>query len=145
VAAPDSSVLLFRVGDVSCAIPCAHVVETMRRPPVTPLDGMPAFTLGMATIRGNATPVVDAAALLGWPTGPAQRLVTVRAGDQVVALAVDDVIGVSFMDPAQLAARPRLLTESPAGIVRALATKDGALHLVLDTARVVESAHPGGS
>jgi purine-binding chemotaxis protein CheW len=144
VAASDSLVLLFRVADVSCAIPCEHVVETMRRLPVTPLDNMPAFSRGIATIRGAATPVVDAAALLGWAAGGGERFVTLQVGTRVVALVVDEVTGVARMDAAQLAARPSLLSEAPAGIVQALATRDDALHLVLDAARVVEAARLAG-
>ena len=135
----DLPVLIFRVGDVACALPCVHVIETMRRPSINPLDDMPAFIAGMATIRGSATAVVDVAALLG-RQGTGQRVITVRAGSRTVALLVDDIGGVGRLNGADLMERPPLLSESPAPIVHALAVKDHALHLVLDAARLVQHA-----
>jgi purine-binding chemotaxis protein CheW len=135
----DLPVLIFRVADVACALPCAHVIETMRRPPITPLDDMPAFTAGMATIRGAAILVVDVAVLLG-RQGAGERVITVRAGDRTVALLVDDVVGVGRVSATEMMQRPALLSESPHPVVHALAVKDHALHLVLDAGRLVQYA-----
>jgi purine-binding chemotaxis protein CheW len=59
------STLLCRVRERLCALPLAHVVETMRPLPIEPLGGMPGFVQGIAIIRGAPVPVVDAGALLG--------------------------------------------------------------------------------
>jgi chemotaxis signal transduction protein len=138
---PDGLIpaLAFRVADVACAIPCAHVIETMRRLPVVALDEMPPFTAGLATIRGTVTPVIDLAAVIG-RSGSGARMVTVRAGTRVVALLVDEVIGVLHFATGDFAGRPPLLAGSQPPVVHALAVKDHALHLVLDAARLVEHA-----
>ncbi len=52
----------------------------MRALPIVPLDQMPASTLGMSTIRGTATPVVDVGALLGNSRSAPGRFVTEVAG-----------------------------------------------------------------
>lgn len=135
------SALIVRVGAVSCALPSACLLETMRPLPVQPLDSMPAFTTGVATIRGAATPVVDLAAVLGEApdeVSGAKRFVTIRAGARTVALAVDEVVGLARFEPGTLASRPSILSTASDPVVEALAIKDDALHLVLDAARLVE-------
>ena len=139
----ELAALLFRVGDITCALPAAHVVETMRLLPVTRLDRMPPYMLGVATIRGAATPVMHLAILLGQPAGDGGRLVTVRAGSGVVALAVDAVIGLDRIPADDLRRRAPLLSEGGDGLVQSLAAKDAALYLVLDSARIVDLAQAG--
>jgi purine-binding chemotaxis protein CheW len=134
--------LVFRVSETLCALPSAHVIETMRALPIVPLDQMPAFTLGMATIRGAATPIVDIGALLGAPASAPTRFVTVRAATRVVALAVDEVIGLSWFDAAQFTARPALFGGGGSPLVESLAMKDNALHLVLNATRLLPGEEP---
>jgi chemotaxis signal transduction protein len=134
-------VVVVRVGTTTCAIPSAHVVETMRRLPVTPLDGMPAFAAGVATIRGETVPVVDLGAVLG-RSAEGARFVTIRADRRTVALMVDEIVGVTRLGAADIAGRRPLLTESAAPVVHALARKDQALHLVLNATRIVDHAAP---
>src|ERR1700733_14675484 len=95
--------LLFRVRARLCALPLAHVVETMRPLPVEAMAGAPRCVRGLAIIRGAPIPVVDVAELLGegsvqTDTGtrsqPAARFVAVKVADRGIALAVDGVLGV---------------------------------------------------
>jgi purine-binding chemotaxis protein CheW len=136
-----TAAVVFRVASVRCALPVGHVVESMRMLPVTAIDDMPPFVLGVAIIRGAGVPVVDVARLLGTEGMPA-RLVTVRAGDRIAALAVDEVIGVERFDRATFESRPPLLTGDGDGVVQAIARRDREVHLVLDAARLVREADP---
>jgi purine-binding chemotaxis protein CheW len=135
--ASQVAVLIFSVSDVSCALPAEHVVETMRMPPIVPVENMPPFTRGVALIRGASVPVIDLALLLGRAAGTPTRLVTVQAGGRTTALAVDDVRGLARLDRDRFEERPRVLSEGSAPFVRALAATDQALHVVLDAARLV--------
>lgn len=130
-------------------IPIAHVVETMRP---LPLDSIAAgvaspFVAGVAVIRGAPVVVVEVAALLGAPArsalAPSARFVTVRAGDRVIALLFDEVTAVRDL-PDDLTDQPRLLTETPLNLAEKLAVLDAQLALVLDSARILESALPAG-
>jgi chemotaxis signal transduction protein len=87
-------------------------------------------------------PVIDVGALLGVRSAPA-RLLTVRAGDRVAALAVDEVSGVAAFDAARFTERPPLLTGDGEPYVQALALKDREVYLVLDAARVITDAQAG--
>jgi purine-binding chemotaxis protein CheW len=129
--------LVVRAGGIDCAIPVAHVVETMRSLPTTSLDDMPAFARGLATVRGEAVPVLDLGALLGLAPADRRRFVTVRAGNRTAALSVDEVIGLSTFDAAELSARPSIVSEGIEALVSAVAIKDSGLHLLLDAARIV--------
>lgn len=131
-------VLLVRVGELTCAVKAGDVLETMRPLPVTPMDGMPSCARGVATIRGVTTPVVDLADLLRHPGAGPTRFVTIQANERVVALAVDEVLGVSTLNPADFESRPPLLASADSALVSMLAKKDAALYLVLDAARLVD-------
>ena len=126
-----------------CALPLAHVVETMRPLPVESLAGAPHFVRGVAVIRGAPVPVIDAAALLGAPATPGDRFVTVGVGARCVALAVDGVLGVRNLAAPSLQALPPLLQEAGADVVHAIGRLDAELLLVLNGSRLLpEDAWP---
>jgi purine-binding chemotaxis protein CheW len=133
---PNPASLLCRVRDVLCALPLAHVGETMRPLAVEPIAGAPAFVRGVSVVRGRATPVVDAAFLIcGEPSAPS-RFVTLLPGDRAVMLAVDEVVGLASL-PDGLAPFPSLIQNERVAAVAATGALDGALLVVLDATRVV--------
>src|SRR5437667_12610117 len=83
--------LLCRAGMCLCALPLEHVVEIMRVLPIETLSGAPRYVRGLCIIRGSPTPVVDAALLLGDVVIRPERLVAIRTGIRMVALAVEAV------------------------------------------------------
>lgn len=145
-------VLLCRSHDRLCALPLAHVLETMRALPAAPVPDMPPFLLGVSIIRGAVVPVLDVARLVSpGATAGAQRFVTIKLGARQVALAFDDVIGVRTMDTAALAEIVPLLQHADGGMLQAVAMLDAELLLVLQAARLmpdsvwqaIESRGPG--
>ena len=135
------SALLCRVGDHSCALPLAHVVETMRPLPLLPLPGVEPCVLGMAVVRGSAVPVVDGRILLGAlrPERPG-RFVLLSLGARRAVLAVDGVAGVVTLDLSSLDELPPLAGVIAADVIAAIATLDASLLLVLRTACLVPEA-----
>jgi purine-binding chemotaxis protein CheW len=127
--------LLCRAGSSLCALPLGYVVEIMRILPIEPIAGAPLSVLGLSIIRGAPTPVVDTALLCGGRTAPFHRLVTVRAGTQIVALAVDTVFGTWSIKAD--ATMPPLLQEAADNVVSAIGRLDAELMLFLATARIV--------
>ncbi|KQW02895.1 hypothetical protein ASC87_00640 [Rhizobacter sp. Root1221] len=118
-------------------MPLAHVVETMRPLPVEAVAGAPHFVRGLAVIRGMPVPVVDAAHLLGELAAPANRFVTVIAGERRVALAVDSVLGVREVPTDSLHQLPPLLQEAGGDVVAAIGLLDAELLLVLSSTRLL--------
>jgi purine-binding chemotaxis protein CheW len=133
--------LLCRTGSFVCALPLTNVIEIMRILRIEPIADAPDFVRGLAIIRGMATPVVDIAHLFGGSPAPSQRLVTVKTGTRVVALAVDSVLGVRSMDIAGATeALPPLLGEAAGDMVSAIGRLDADLLLFLNTAGIVPEA-----
>ena len=137
--------LICRVQARLCALPLTHVVETMRALQVEAVAGAPHFVRGLAVIRGVPVPVVDAARLLGAQDAPADRFVTITAGERRVALAVDSVLGVRAVPAGSLHQLPPLLHEAGADVVAAIGLLDAELLLVLhSTCLLPDDAWAGG-
>jgi purine-binding chemotaxis protein CheW len=132
------SAIVFRAREQLCAVPVAQVRETMRPLPVTFLADMPGFVLGFSRIRDEATPVVDAGALLGLD-GPAAatRFLILRIADRSIALAVEAVLGTQAILQQSLQALPPLLRDSSGELVSSIATLDREFLLVLHTAKLL--------
>lgn len=121
-----------------CALPLAHVVETMRPLPVEALSGTAPFVDGVSIIRGMPVPVIDLARLLGNASAEARtRLVLVKVGERRVALAVVRVIGVRSLEPVTVVALPPLLSGVSSDVIAAIGSLDARLLFVLETSRVL--------
>jgi purine-binding chemotaxis protein CheW len=130
--------LLCRIGSRIGALAIRDVREIMRPLPVEPLVGSPPFVLGLAIVRGMATPVIDAGRLLD-PTAsctPA-RFVSLKVGERTAVLAVDNVLDVRAIAAGILADIPPLMREAGADLASAIGALDSGLLLVLETARLV--------
>jgi purine-binding chemotaxis protein CheW len=135
------AMLVTRVGGVACALPIAHVVETMRPLPVEPFrgasDNVLAALEGLAMIRGAPVPVVDARKLLGVPGDAATRFVILRIEQRRVALAVDAVLDVRQIEVGALPALAPLLGSAQGDVVSAIGVLDAEMLIVLESARVL--------
>jgi purine-binding chemotaxis protein CheW len=129
------TVLTCRSGNLLCALPVARVVETFRPLPCQPLPDAPDFVLGLAVIRGEPTPVIDLARLLGVADGRPTRYVSLKIGERRAALAVDAVTGVRDLPPALLGTLPPLLRDTVH--IEAIGRLDAELLLVMRAAHLV--------
>jgi purine-binding chemotaxis protein CheW len=130
-----AAVLILRIGSALCALPVEHVAETLRPLPTQALAGAPDFVRGLSVIRGEPTPVIDLAQLLGNADVPVTRYVSLLAGKRRIALAVADVPGVRSLPPGAFGALPQLLRDAER--VEAVGRLDAELLLVLRAARLV--------
>ena len=128
--------LLFRAGRRLCAVPLDFVAETMRGLPIQRAKSAD-FILGVSNIHGVAVPVVDAGGLFGEPGAGVRRLITIEVGARLVALAVDDVIGVTAIAEDALAALPPLLGEADENAVGAIGMLDGEFVVRLNAGLLV--------
>lgn len=138
--APSTPVLTLRLGHCACAVPLSYITEVMRPLPVEPLAGAPAGVIGVAVIRGRATPVVDLEALLidGITTRTnSARFVTLRIGDRAVALLVEAVRSIRTLACGELESLPPLWQGSHPPAVSALGAVDRELLIVLEATRLL--------
>jgi purine-binding chemotaxis protein CheW len=137
--------LLCCIGSRIGALALRDVREMMRPLPIEPLLGAPLFVLGLATIRGFPTPVVDVGRLLGPSSSSiaaaappsAARFVSLKLGERTAALAVDAVLDVRCISAQILANIPPLLREAGASVALMVGALDTRLLLVLEAARLV--------
>jgi purine-binding chemotaxis protein CheW len=129
------AVLVVRASKRLCAIPLDVVVETMRPLPVVAHSGGARSVLGVAVVRGEPTPVVELSRVLSGEADTIGRFVSIRVGDRIASLAVDQVIGiVQLGDTSEL---PPLLSHASADAIEALTLRDAELVAVLRTSRVI--------
>jgi purine-binding chemotaxis protein CheW len=120
-------------------LPIEHVREVMRPCAVERVELAPAYVLGLALIRGQTVPVVDAGVLLfGERCDDATRLVILKVGERRVALAVAEVFGARTLERAELEGLPPLVADA-GHLISHLAVLDGKLARVLESARLIEA------
>lgn len=132
--------LLCRSGDAVVAMPCDRAREVMRPLAVVELPDAPSYVLGIATIRGLPTLVIDACNLLGHVPSHAQsqptRFVVLRIPDRSIAIAFEEVLGTGYVSAARLHALPPLAGEARQRLT-GIAALDEELYLVLETSRLI--------
>ena len=138
----QGSWLLCRAGVHLCALPLAHVLEVMRPLPVEPLAEAPAFLRGISVIRGAPVPVLDLGRLLGQVKSDPARLVTVRIGERVLALAVAEVTAVRREDEVGPHSAVPLLREAAQEAVSSIGALDSQALLFLEGLRLVAQSVP---
>ncbi|WP_292037135.1 MULTISPECIES: chemotaxis protein CheW [unclassified Brevundimonas] len=116
--------LTFFVGEAQFAADAATVSEVFRQPRVTRVPGSPYSLLGIAALRGAATPVVSLARLFGGEDTPSEhsRLLLLEAG-QTVGLLVDRVGALTQLSASEA-------PKSNAAFGRLYAVEDAAARVV---------------
>ena len=132
--------LLCRAADRLCALPIGQVSETMRILPISPISGAPDVVRGISVIRGAPTPVVDLSKLVDGGDVEPRRLVTIKVGPRVVALLVQDVVGVRTIPAQSMTTLPPLLRDAADKAVVAVGILDRELLLFLTDLRVLAAA-----
>jgi len=124
--------LIVEVESRVCALPLAHVIETMRPLPIESLADVPPFVRGVAIIRGIPTPVVDLGAMLGRLNECVERFVIVRIGQKQIALSVSTVLGIRDLERAMMIQElPSLLKGASKDVVEEIGTLDEQVLLIL--------------
>jgi purine-binding chemotaxis protein CheW len=136
----SSRYLLLRVGPKLCAVRLEAVVEIMRPLATETLPGVPPFVRGLAIIRGASVPVLDLGLVVGQGSVEPTRYVSLRVERRTVAIAVDEVVGISRLDDATLTELPPLLREASGEVIAKIGALDAELLLVLEGARIAPTA-----
>ena len=131
-------VLLCRAGTRLCGLPLERVIETLRPLPVETVPVPSKVVDGLAIVRGEPVPVLDLGRLLGGVDGLERtRWVTLQIESRVVAVAVDEVLGVRQLDKRSLVELPPLLKHADSELIETVGRLDAALLLVLGSGYLV--------
>ena len=89
--------LAFLLGPETYALPLSCVREIMRVPPITDVPRAPRDVLGIVSVRGQVTTVIDMRRRLRVAEGPINtrtRVLLVDQGDEILGLLCDRVLQV---------------------------------------------------
>jgi purine-binding chemotaxis protein CheW len=131
--------LVVRAQEWMCALPLEEVEETMRPLPVAPVSAAPPFVRGVCLVRGTPAPVVSLAMLMGGQagSGPGRRFVSLRVPEGRLALEVEEVRGLRWVEEGELESVPPLLRATASGHLRHVGALDGRLMAVLGAAHLL--------
>jgi purine-binding chemotaxis protein CheW len=98
-------VLSFTLADETYALPLASIHEILKTPPITPVPRAPADVLGIISVRGRITTVLDLRKRLRLAHEPASakaRVLLVDSGVELLGLLVDAVQQVHRLRPEEV-------------------------------------------
>jgi chemotaxis signal transduction protein len=101
--------LVFELGSVRYALPCAQIHEVLPLLPLSALPGLAEHVAGMLVYRGSVIPVLDLGSLLAAQKSPERlstRLVVVSLEGRHVALICPGAHAVRVLEPFAGASAP---------------------------------------
>jgi purine-binding chemotaxis protein CheW len=126
-------VVVFRIGDLTCAAPAARVREVLPRLPATRIPGVDGAVEGLVNLRGGLLTVVDGHLLLGRPAGADEEggILVLDVRGRRFGLAVSQVLDFIELPPGAVSAREELPGVDPA-LVHAVASQADRHFVLLD-------------
>ena len=108
----DEQIVTFHVAKELFGIGISRVKEIVRYPDITTVPRAPDYLTGLANLRGNVLPVVDARMRLGVHLSDvtdSTRVLVIDTGKTLTGVVVDGVKGVVSMENASVEPPPKLL------------------------------------
>jgi purine-binding chemotaxis protein CheW len=132
--------LIFRVGNLTCAAAAESVREILPRLETTRIPGAPPVVAGLVNVRGTLVTVVEGRKALGQPEPDARTegeggttvLLQVGSPQRTVGFTVDEVVDILAVNGEALEPRQALPGLDPK-LVRAVGRRQERLFIVLDT------------
>jgi purine-binding chemotaxis protein CheW len=137
-AGSRSILVLFRVDGQRYALPLDSVGRVIRAVAVTPVPETSGFILGLVNLAGQLLPVLSLRARLGMPDRPirpADHFIIAGTSRLTLALVVEEVEGLSWIDDALTVALENALPDEKPRIDR-LAKIDGIIIPIYDLERL---------
>lgn len=138
VQAREIEFLCFRLGGEEYAVMVDDVREVLKNYQLTVVPNAPAHILGVMSLRGTVTTIIDPCTRIGLTPGvrdDKSRIVIVSTKDEDVGLIVDRVTGVVRISPEDIKPAPEN-SEQGTEFLRGIARKNDRLYILLDLERV---------
>ncbi|MFZ4606335.1 MAG: chemotaxis protein CheW [Caulobacter sp.] len=122
---PALEVISFQLAGNAYALAIGSIQEIRSWSQTTPVPMSAPHLIGVVNLRGVVTPVVDLAALLGFPPAiPGERhaLIIAMLGDTTVGLLVEDVSDILAIDQGLLQPPPALAGAGSLAFVAGIAS-----------------------
>ncbi len=129
------SLLLFRIGDLHCAVPVRSVREIVPAGAAARIPGAPENVEGLVNVRGRLVTVVDGRRVLGRHAGPPPddpSILLLEVAGRPLGLLVDEVADLVKVSADALDAREDL-PGVDGRLVGAVGRRGDEVFIVLDT------------
>jgi purine-binding chemotaxis protein CheW len=123
--------LVFRVGDLTCAVEIRLAREVVPVQSATRVPGSAAAVTGLVNVRGVLVPLVDARRALGYPAADGGSIVLMDVAGRTAGLLVDEVLDLVTVGDGEWAERRDLPGVDPR-VVRAVGRSNGVAFVLLD-------------
>lgn len=136
--AREIELLSFRLGGEEYAVMVDDVREVLRNYQLTVVPNAPAHILGVMSLRGTVTTIIDPCTRIGLTPGvrdDKSRIIIMSTKDEDVGLIVDRVTGVVRISPEDIKPAPEN-NEQGTEFLRGIARKYDRLYILLDLERV---------
>ncbi len=132
--------IAFKVGTSEYVVSADEVLQLESFTEATRVPGAPAFVAGLVQIRGKLIPVIDLRTRFG--LAPIERsldnrVIVVKVGTRVAGLLVDAAREVLRLDETTFTPPPDLVDQQASGFIKAVASIDRRLLLVVDVPSVI--------
>lgn len=133
------SLITFRVGKQSLALPIDKVREIIRNQPLTTAPSWSGLLHGIIHIRGAVIPVLDLRMVLGEKAENTRksRIIIVEMLERSAGLIVDEVEDIVPLTQEQLIPRNSISLDANATVLAGVARIEDNLYLVVDTDRLI--------
>ncbi|MGH7701721.1 MAG: chemotaxis protein CheW [Gemmatimonadales bacterium] len=131
---PAVRFVVFRVGDLVCAVPVEVVREIISPQPATRIPGAPSTIDGLVNVRGSLLTVVKGHAVLGReaPGGDGGSVLVLEVAGRALGFEVDEVLDLLQVSPGALDPRESLPGIDPR-LVKAVGRQGKRIFVLLDT------------
>ena len=135
-----SAFLTFRVAAGDYGVDILKVHEIVGLLPVTPLHGSPQAISGVVNLRGSVVPVMSLRALFNLGAGsasPHRVFIIIDHDQELIGLAVDQVLDVVRLTPAQISPPSGSGTGIDPTFIQAVGRGPGRIMTLLDIERIL--------
>ena len=139
----QAELLGFMLADEEYALDVLEVREIIRLQPITAVPLSAGWVLGIVTLRGVIVPIFDLRRRLGLPPGepgPDTRIVVATRGGEPAGLVVDRITQVLRVPHDRIEPPPQTIATAEAEYLRGVARLEDRLVILLNLARVLETA-----
>ena len=133
--------LTFSLGDEEYALDLEHIREIIKPREITDIPRVPAFILGIVSLRGVVIPVFDLSCRLrleGAETTLASRIVVCQEGERLAGLLVDSISQVVHLPTRKIEPPPNMLSGIDRDMVEGVGRHQGRMMILLNLRSVMD-------
>lgn len=130
---------VFLMGGEEFVLEVRRIVEVLKHRDVRLLPNMPEFLAGFIDFRGRVVPVMDLRKRFRLaPAGNTKnRIIILRSRREMLGIMVDDVTGITSLDPDHVSAPPVIFQSIGSEYIKGIGKSDGRMLVILNIVKLL--------